>query len=106
MHRCANLQALKNRRPEDKTKAWLMVLESVAACMNSAEHRNDRLLLTGNHRPDAVIRFVLAKMGVAENRVDTRESASADDDCASDDDCNTFAVRIDLAPTGDDKQRF
>lgn len=106
VHRCANLQALKNHPPRDEGKAWLVILKSIAECMNSPEHRNDRLLLTGGRRPDAVIRFVLAKMGVSEDRVDTLESASADDDCPSDDECTTFAVRIDVAPPRDDKQRF
>jgi hypothetical protein len=107
VRRCERLQATRfAARPADEEKLWLGVLQTLADCMNTAEHAEARLVITGGSRPDALVRYTLAKMGVDRERIDAMETVSADDDCALDDECTSFAVRIDLAPAASSTARL
>lgn len=107
VRRCETLQAVRGAaRPVNEEKLWLGVLQSLADCMNTAEHAGARLVVTGASRPDALVRYTLAGMGIDRERIDAMETVSADDDCAFDDECSSFAVRIDLAPASSSTARL
>ena len=107
VHRCANLQAIKNGPPpKDEESAWLIILQSLADCMKTGGLKGEHLVVTGGSRPGGVVRYVLAKLGIANERVETIVSSRPDEDCDLEEDCGTFSVRIDVAPRKNGTQQL
>jgi hypothetical protein len=96
VRRCPTLRAMKAHPPNmHDDAAWLVILQSLADCLEKGGLKSERILVTGGDQTGPLVRYVLAKMGVDRERVDVARSEE-DDDCDLDD-CSYFSVRVDLA---------
>jgi len=66
--RCESVRAV-HVNSED-TMAWLHILKSVAHCMNEGELRDRHLVLRGPTRPQILVKYMLSRLGITEDRVD------------------------------------
>lgn len=95
---CSSLQSgAASDRGVGKT-AWLGVMRSVAACMKDGSLKDRDLVLHGPSRPQVFVKYIFAKLGVPETRVQMTAPDTAS--CASDDDCTAAERRVEIGLTG------
>lgn len=96
--RCPGLAAMKTHPPAaDDDAAWLAILQSLASCMDRGDLKSAKLVVTGGEHAGAMVRYVLAKMGIDRERVEVM-NVDDEEQCDLDDQCSYFTVRVDLAP--------
>jgi len=83
----------------DDTMAWLHLLKSVAHCMNDGELRTRHLVLRGPTRPQVIVKYILSRVGVTEDRVDLT-TVTGEPTCA--DDCDASEMRVEIGIAGAD----
>jgi hypothetical protein len=96
--KCPDLAALKaHPPPANDDAAWLAILQRLAGCMDKGDLKDAHLVVTGGEHAGAMVRYVLAKMGIDRERVEVM-NVEDEEQCDLDDQCQYFTVRVDLAP--------
>lgn len=54
------------------SSSWQSVLQSIAACMNRGRLRTRHVFVQGDERARDTVRYILAKMGIDEKRVEMK----------------------------------
>jgi len=92
---CAGLRAMK--APKDEAMAWLRILKSVANCMNDGELREHTLVLRGPTRPQVIVKYMLSRVGIKEDRVELT-TGNGQQTCAED--CDPADMRVEIGVAG------
>ena len=95
---CSSLQSGAASDSGVGKTAWLGVMRAVAVCMKDGSLKDRDLVLHGPSRPQVVVKYIFAKLGVPETRVQMSPPDSAS--CASDDDCTAAERRVEIGLTG------
>jgi hypothetical protein len=98
MAHCSSLQSGAASDSAVGKTAWLGVMRAVATCMKDGSLKDRDLVLHGPSRPQVVVKYIFAKLGVPEARVQMSAPDSAS--CASDDDCTAAERRVEIGLTG------
>ena len=90
---CASVRAVHPK--SDDAMAWLAIVKSVAHCMHDGELKSRNIVLHGPARPQVIVKYIFAKLGVPENRVEMSDANGLA--CAEDCDPSEMRVEIGLA---------
>jgi len=92
---CSSLRAMK--APKDEAMAWVRILKSVAHCVNNGELRERSLVLHGPTRPQVIVKYMLSRVGIKEDRV---ELTTGDGQSTCADDCDPADMRVEIGIAG------
>jgi len=85
------------KAPKDEAMAWLRILKSVANCMNDGELREHTLVLRGPTRPQVIVKYMLSRVGIKEDRVELT-TGNGQQTCAED--CDPADMRVEIGVAG------
>ena len=95
---CSSVRAVHPK--SDDAMAWLAIVKSVAHCMHDGELKSRNIVLHGPARPQVIVKYIFAKLGVPENRVEMSDSNGLA--CA--DDCDASEMRVEIGLAGGDSK--
>jgi hypothetical protein len=88
----AGCPGLKAAAPAVGKMAWLGVMRAIASCVKDGTLKDRTLVLNGPSRPQVVVKYIFARLGVPEQRV----QMSAPDSAACASDCTGEERRIEI----------